>query len=145
MILRFALKIIHWLEMVAWVPLLGMRLWIANVFWLSGQAKLSDWKGTIALFADEYKVPLLPPDIAAAMGTAVELTAPVLLVLGLGARVGAASLLVMTAVIEVTYMHFDVHQVWGLMLLLIFLQGAGAASLDYWIRRYANKVAPEHS
>ncbi|MFZ4763294.1 MAG: DoxX family protein [Alphaproteobacteria bacterium] len=133
-------RVLPLLDKLSFLPVLGMRLWIADVFWKSGTSKLSDWEGTIALFTDEYKVPLLPPDIAAYLGTATELTAPVLLVLGLGARLGAASLLFMTATIEFTYMHFDVHIVWALMLSLILLQGAGKASLDALIRgRYCRQ------
>lgn len=123
------------LERFTFLPILGIRLWIANVFWKSGISKLSDWEGTIALFADEYKVPVLPPEIAAYMGTAAELTAPILIAIGLGARFGAAALLVMTAVIEFTYMSFPIHQVWALMLLLIIFNGAGKASVDYFIRK----------
>lgn len=123
------------LERFSFLPVLGMRLWIANVFWNSGMSKLADWEGTIALFADEYRVPVLPPEIAAYLGTAVELTAPVLVAVGLAARLGAAGMLFMTGVIEFTYMHFDVHIVWALMLTLILLQGPGKASLDYFIRR----------
>jgi uncharacterized membrane protein YphA (DoxX/SURF4 family) len=55
-------------------------------------------------------------------------------VLGLGARVGATALLFMTAVIEFTYMHVDIHVVWTLMLALILTQGAGKLSVDYFIR-----------
>lgn len=125
------------LEKLSFLPVLGMRLWIADVFWKSGQTKIVDWQGTIALFRDEYKVPVLPPEIAATLGTAVELTAPILVAFGIGARFGAAGMLFMTAVIEFTYMHFDVHVIWALMLSLIILQGPGKASLDYFIRRYA--------
>lgn len=123
------------LESFTFLPVLGIRLWIANVFWKSGLSKLSDWEGTVALFADEYQVPILPPEIAAYMGTAAELTAPILIALGLGARFGAAALLFMTAVIEFTYMSFPIHQVWALMLLLIIFNGAGKASIDYFIRK----------
>lgn len=123
------------MEWVSFLPVLGMRLWIADVFWKSGNAKLADWEGTVALFADEYKIPLLSPEIAATMGTATELTAPLLIAAGIAARFGAGSLLVMTAVIEFTYMSFPIHQVWALMLLLILLQGPGKASLDYLIRK----------
>lgn len=136
---HLALSIIRHLESLSFVPVLGMRLWIANVFWKSGISKLSDWQGTIALFADEYKVPVLPPELAAYMGTATELTAPVLIAIGFGARFGAAALLVMTAVIEFTYMHFGIHQVWALMLVLILLQGPGKASIDHFIRKHFSK------
>ncbi|MDX2074636.1 MAG: DoxX family protein [Alphaproteobacteria bacterium] len=137
--LRIKLLALRLLDAFAFLPVFGMRLWIAKIFWDSGNAKLSDWEGTVALFADEYKVPVIPPEIAAYMGTAAELGAPVLLVLGLGARLGAAVLLVMTAVIEFTYMSFPIHQVWALMLALIFFQGPGKLSFDHFIRRYFSR------
>lgn len=123
------------LERLSPLPVLGMRLWIADIFWKSGMSKLSDWEGTVALFADEYQVPLISPELAATLGTATELVAPILITLGLAARLGAASLLFMTAVIEFTYMHFDIHLVWALILTLILTQGPGKASLDYFIQR----------
>lgn len=123
------------LEKFSFLPVLGMRLWIADIFWKSGQTKIADWQGTIALFRDEYKVPVLPPEIAATLGTTVELAAPILVALGLGARFGAAGMLFMTAVIEFTYMHFDVHVIWALVLVLIILQGPGKASLDHLLRK----------
>ncbi|NBX65383.1 MAG: DoxX family protein [Proteobacteria bacterium] len=123
------------LEKAGSVVVLLMRLWIANVFWKSGLTKIANWDTTVALFADEYKVPLLPPEIAAYMGTAMELTAPILLVLGLGARFGALGLLFMTAVIEFTYMSFPIHQVWALILLLVIFQGPGKLSVDHFIRK----------
>ena len=127
------------LDKLSFLPVLGMRFWIADVFWKSGLSKLSDWESTIALFEDEYKVPVISPELAAYLGTGVELIAPVLVVLGLGARLGAAGMLFMTAVIEFTYMHFDVHVIWALMLALILFQGPGKASLDYFIRRHFSK------
>lgn len=132
--IRCKLNLIERMEKLTFLPLLGIRLWIANVFFNSGLAKLADFEGAIALFADEYKVPVLPPDIAAYMATATELTAPVLIVLGLGSRLGAAALLFMTAVIEFTYGSFPEHQVWALMLLLLVLHGPGKASIDHVIR-----------
>jgi len=65
---------------------LPLRLAVANVFWSSGMVKLQDWSATLALFADEYRVPLLPPAIAAVMAATVELCMPPLLLLGLGTR-----------------------------------------------------------
>lgn len=130
-----AKKILPLLEKFSFLPVLGMRLWIADVFWKSGLTKITDWESTVALFADEYQVPLLPPELAATLGTGAELIAPVLLVFGLGARLGAVALLFMTGVIEFTYMHFDIHLVWALMLALILFQGAGKASVDYFLRK----------
>lgn len=134
------LAILQNLEKLSFLPVLGLRLWIADVFWKSGMTKFNDWEGTISLFADEYKVPIISPEFAAYAGTVVELTAPVLIALGLGARIGAVMLLCMTAVIEFTYMHFDIHIIWALVLTLILLEGAGKASVDYFIRKWFSKL-----
>ncbi|MCA0371103.1 MAG: DoxX family protein [Proteobacteria bacterium] len=129
------MRAVTFLERLSFLPVLGIRLWIASVFWRSGLTKISDLERTIALFMDEYHVPLISPEVAAYMSTAAELSMPILLVLGLGARFAALALLFMTGVIEFTYMHFDIHIVWSLMLTLILCQGAGKASLDYWIKK----------
>jgi len=65
------------------VALLALRLYVSSVFFRSGIVKISDWGATLALFHDEYKVPLLPPDVAACVGAFGELTFPVLITLGL--------------------------------------------------------------
>src|SRR5882724_4163946 len=64
---------------------LAVRLWMARVFFNSGRVKIADWNATIYLFRDEYKVPVLPPEVAAVLGTTFELGMPIFLVLGLGA------------------------------------------------------------
>src|SRR5690242_14619891 len=78
-----------------------LRLSIASVFWHSGMTKIASWDTTIALFRDEYMVPILPPEIAASLAATVELTCPVLLVLGLATRLATLPMLGMTFVIEV--------------------------------------------
>lgn len=115
--------------------MVAIRIWLALVFWKSGLVKLDDWEATVTLFAEEYKVPILQPGIAAVLGTAVELSAPVLLVTGFGARIGAAMLLGMTAVIQFTYQSNPDHLVWALFAGLIFTHGAGCWSWDHFIRR----------
>jgi putative oxidoreductase len=132
---RRYLSVLPVVEKAAPVALLLMRVWIANVFWKSGLTKIASWETTVSLFADEYKVPVLPPELAATLATAAELACPVLLVFGLGARFGALALLCMTAVIEFTYMSFPIHQVWATILLLIVLQGPGRLSVDHFIRK----------
>ena len=37
-----------------------LRLAVATVFWNSGTTKLASWDTTLQLFADEYRLPLLP-------------------------------------------------------------------------------------
>ncbi|MGQ3028100.1 MAG: DoxX family protein, partial [Ferrovibrionaceae bacterium] len=56
-------------RLVAPLYLLFIRLWMAQIFWAAGQAKLANWDLTVLLFAEEYRVPLLPPDVAAILAT----------------------------------------------------------------------------
>ena len=129
--------------MQAWLtPLfdLGLRLYVANVFFSSGWQKLSDWESTVALFQYEYHVPLLPPALAAAMGAAGELSLPVLLVAGLFTRFGAAGLFVVNLVAVLSYPDLsDVgkqdHLLWGMLLLVTLLHGPGRWSLDHWLKQ----------
>ena len=121
-----------------------LRLAVATVFWNSAMTKLANWDTAVALFADEYKVPLLPPELAAYMAVSIELTAPVLLVLGLATRATALVLLGMTAVIEIFVypQAWPTHIQWAAMLLVLLCRGAGALSLDQWIRgRFGGTVA----
>jgi putative oxidoreductase len=116
---------------------LPLRFAVATVFWNSAQAKLANWDTTIELFSDEYKVPLLPPEIAANMALSIELTMPVLLVLGLLTRVSALVLLGMTTVIEVFVypQAWPTHIQWAAMLLVLLCRGPGAISLDHLVWR----------
>ena len=121
------------------------RLYVAQVFFLSGLTKLRDWGTTVALFTDEYHVPWLSPTVAAAMGTAGELVLPVLLVLGLGGRFSALGLLVVNfvAVIslsEIAPAAFQQHVFWGSLLAALAIFGLGSWSFDRWLapRRYSD-------
>lgn len=114
------------------------RLYIAQVFFMSGLTKLRDWDTTVALFTDEYKVPLLPPAAAAFMGTAGELVLPVLLVLGLGGRFSALGLFVVNAVAvislsEIAPAALQQHVFWGSLLAGLAVYGLGPWSLDRWL------------
>jgi putative oxidoreductase len=111
---------------------LPLRLAVATVFWNSGMTKLADWNATLSLFTDEYQVPLLPPELAANLALTIELTTPVLLVLGLLTRPTALVLLGMTAVIEIFVypQAWPTHIQWAAMLLVLVCRGAGAFSLD---------------
>jgi len=120
---------------------LPLRLAVATVFWNSGTTKLANWDATLQLFEDEYKVPLLPPDLAAHIGASIELSTPVLLVLGLLTRPAALVLLGMTSVIEVFVypLAWPTHIQWAAMLLVLLCRGAGGFSVDHWIvRRWAS-------
>lgn len=108
------------------------RLYIAKVFLLAGWSKVSDWDTTLYLFSDEYRVPLLPTNIAAVLGTGGELLFPVLLVLGFFTRLSALGLFCLNIVALASYWHvlkdvpvaLDDHLAWGLMLgMLMTWQG----------------------
>ena len=111
------------------------RFSVAAVFWEAGQTKLASWQTTIVLFRDEYRLPLLPPELAAYLATTVELTCPVLLVLGIASRLATLPLLAQTLVIEVCVYPEDwmEHLIWASMLLFILTRGPGVFSLDGWL------------
>lgn len=116
------------------------RLWVADIFWKAGMSKLASWSSTLYLFEYEYAVPLLPPELAAYIGTGVEITMPVLLALGLATRFSALVLLVFNFIAVVSYPTLNEigikdHQYWGLLLLVPLFHGPGALSLDHFIRK----------
>ena len=114
-----------------------LRAGVALAFWRSGQTKIQSWQTTLALFSDEYKVPLLSPELAAYMATAVELSAPILLELGLATRLGAEAMLGMTLVIQ-TFVYpqsYPTHILWAGPLLYLILRGPGVLSIDHLIRK----------
>ena len=117
---------------------LGIRIMIGLVFFQSGLTKIANWESTVSLFENEYAVPLLPPELAAYVATAVELTTPILLLLGLATRLGAAAMLGMTLVIQVFVYpeNYPDHLLWAGPLLYLILRGPGALSLDHLIRRH---------
>ncbi len=119
------------------IPQLFFRFGMGLVFWRSAQSKLASWDTTILLFQEEYKVPLLPPEIAAYLATTVELTTPILLVLGLATRLGAAVMLGMALVIQLLVypQNYPDHLLWAGPLLYLILRGPGVLSLDHLIRR----------
>jgi putative oxidoreductase len=113
------------------------RLYVAKVFFLSGLTKLRDWDTTLALFTDEYHVPLLSPTVAAWLGTGCELLMPVLLVFGLTGRLAALALFALNAVAvislgEVAEAALQLHVFWGSLLIALVLWGPGRWSVDAW-------------
>jgi|SoiMethySBSTD1v2_1073268.scaffolds.fasta_scaffold258649_2 putative oxidoreductase len=125
-----------WLERVPYSLLaLPLRFSVAWIFWNAGQVKLINWQRTIELFRDEYRVPVLPPEAAATMALSIELTAPVLLILGLFTRAAVLVLLGMTAVIQ-TFVYPDAwptHLQWTAMNLVLLCRGAGFLSVDHFL------------
>lgn len=139
--LRPLFKVLNFL-----VPIVDLmvRFWVAKIFFVAGLSKIESWDTTLMLFQYEYQVPLLPPYIAAVVGTGAELILPVLLVLGLGGRVSIATFFIynMMAVISYQYLWtpegalgLDQHINWGLLLALMMTRGYSQYSLDYWISK----------
>lgn len=119
---------------------LAIRLWIAKIFFESGLVKIKSFESTLQLFEWEYNVPLVSHVFAAYSATAVELIAPVLLVIGLAGRFSAASLFVLNFVAVIAYADIsqngiNQHIGWGIMLLIPLLHGPGKLSIDHFIRR----------
>lgn len=143
-IMRRAETPIRWLEMLQPLLLLAIRIYIAMVFFKSGLTKIHDWDSTLALFSEEYSVPLLPPLVAAVMGTMGELSLPPLLVLGLAGRFAALGLFVVNTMAVLSYpalFEFECpaaiqsHFFWGSALLVLAAFGPGLLSLDALLKR----------
>ena len=148
--MRWLLQVRAWLEAVPYSVLaLPLRFGVAWIFWNAAQVKLINWQRTIDLFTDEYRVPLLPPELAASMALSIELACPVLLVLGLLTRFAVAALLAMTAVIQIfVYPEaWPTHLQWSAMMLVLLSRGAGAFSVDHlawrWLRTTGSALRAE--
>jgi len=134
-------QVISWLEHLPYDALaLLARIGMAGVFWRAGQAKVDGWavtEFTVMLFRDEYKVPILPPELAAHLAAAIEHVCPILLILGLGTRLGAAVMLGMALVIQIFVFpqSWPEHAVWAVALALLLGRGPGRLSIDHLIRR----------
>jgi putative oxidoreductase len=121
-----------------WVLAIPLRFAVAWIFWSSAQVKLINWDTTLTMFRDEYQVPILPPEVAANMALAIELTAPVLLVLGLLTRPTILVLFGMITVIQIfVYPEaWPTHLQWTAMMLVLLSRGAGKLSLDHLLWRW---------
>lgn len=123
-----------------WALSLIIRFGIAAVFFLAGRTKVEGLlhitDSTYYLFETEYRVPLIPSDIAAHLATYAEHLFPILIVLGLATRLSALALLGMTLVIEafVYPLGWPTHLLWACLLLYLVRFGAGPASLDRLLR-----------
>ena len=139
--MKHLLRARAWLESVPYSALaLPLRFAVAWIFWNSAQVKLINWPRTIELFTDEYRVPLLPPELAANLALAIEIAGPVLLVLGLCTRFAVLVLLGMTAVIQ-AFVYPDAwptHLQWTAMMLVLLCRGAGDLSLDRLLMRWSS-------
>lgn len=132
-----------WLQAGASLVDLGIRLYVADAFFRSGLVKIGNWDGTLYLFRNEYHVPLLPPELAAYLGTFGELFFPPLLAIGLASRFAALSLSFVNVVAVVSFWHvlkgneaaLMSHVYWGTLMLVTLCHGPGLLSVDHGIYR----------
>jgi len=124
---RFLKQALFWGEQSL---LLGLRLWIFNVFFFSGWLKFTSWETTTMLFEYEYSVALISPLVAAYLATFVEILFPILLLIGIFSRLSALTLFGLNFVAAISYADISPageqqHMLWGLMLLILFVRGSG--------------------
>ena len=132
---------------------LSVRLYLAHIFWTGGMVKLSSWISTVMLFTMVYDVPLLPPEMAAYLATAVELGGSFLLAIGLAGRWAALSLFGLNIVASLSYGQLSEAALqesfyWGVLFLYLVLHGPGLLSVDALLRylfrqRHATSGADE--
>lgn len=120
---------------------LGLRFYIAEIFFRSGVLKISDWSATLDLFDYVYAVPVLPRHLAAVMGTAGELVLPVLLAFGLAGRFAAAGLFVTNLMAAISFpdisdLGLQDHVLWGALLTVLVFHGPGRWSADAWLGKH---------
>jgi putative oxidoreductase len=133
---RLRSRITQATDLLARVPLAAIqtlfRIAVASVFLKAGSNKIASWELTVQLFADEYKVPVLSPELAATMATTFEIGCSLALIVGLGTRLAALPLLGMIAVIQ-TFVYpsaYSEHLTWASILIFLLARGGGAWSLD---------------
>ncbi|WP_126444889.1 DoxX family protein [Sulfuricystis multivorans] len=163
-IIAFVHGLIGWLERIPddAIALLG-RFSIAAIFWKSGQTKVQGFAldivsgefqigwphlsdSVVALFREEYRLPLLPPELAALLGATAEHVFPVLILIGLATRFSALALLGMTATIQfLVYPDaYPTHGVWATVLLYLIARGPGHLSFDHLLESLLAKGGKKH-
>ena len=133
---RQLVRVLEWL-----IPVfdLSVRLYLAHIFWTGGMVKLSSWISTVMLFTMVYDVPLLPPEIAAYLATAIELGGSFLLAIGLAGRWAALALFGLNIVASTSYGQLSEAALqesfyWGILFLYFVLHGPGLLSIDALLR-----------
>nr|WP_297348041.1 DoxX family protein [uncultured Glaciecola sp.] len=138
-LINFYNSIFGKLDLIQPVMLLATRFYVAWVFFKAGLTKLRDWDTTLLLFEYEYAVPVLNFEVAAYLATFGEIVLPILLVVGLFGRKAALGLFIVNyiAVISLEDMPaaaLNEHVLWGTLMLLVAVWGAGKLSLDSFFK-----------
>lgn len=130
----------QWIDSLQSFAAVAIRVYLADVFISSALTKVRDWNITLALFENEYHVPLLSPAAAALLGTAAEFALPLLLLAGLGTRLAALALFAFNAVAVISYPDLSDaglkdHILWGTLMLVLAVYGPGKLSVDALLPR----------
>ncbi|MGH8472851.1 MAG: DoxX family protein, partial [Gammaproteobacteria bacterium] len=142
--LGFAYDALRVSESILWPVFdLGLRLWLAHGFWISGLLKVTQWDTALTLATYEYPVTWLDPVTAATLGAAIEIVCPILLVLGLATRLAAIPLLALSLIIQFEYKLLNEHVYWAVLFAWYALMGAGPLSLDRMLAAgFADSAVP---
>ena len=156
-------RCIHYMQQIpeSLIALLG-RFSVSAIFWLSAQTKVDGFAlnlitgdihlgiphlsgSAVALFAQEYRLPLIAPELAAVAAAISEHVFSMLLLIGLGSRFAALALLGMTATIQVFVYPdaYPTHGVWAAVLLFIIVRGPGVVSIDHFLARRYGQGSPD--
>ncbi len=138
---RFYYTASHWPEYLAPLMDMGLRLYLAEVFFKSGLTKVQSWSSTLYLFGDVYDVPLLSPGVAATLATSAELGLSVLLAVGLLGRFSVAGLSILNVVAVISYADLseaglNQHICWGILLGVLLIASHGQWSVDAWFEKH---------
>lgn len=139
----------HWPEYFSSVFDVGLRLYLANVFFKSGLTKVANWDSTLYLFSDVYHVPLLPPEVAAIMAASAELGLSTLLVFGLFGRFATAGLFILNIVAVISYADLseagiNQHLSWGILLAVLLVISRSHWSIDTWLEKWLGSIPVTH-
>lgn len=145
-LIQFYYAASHLPEHLAPLMDLGLRFYLADVFFKSGWTKIQSWDSTLYLFNDVYHVPLLPPALAATMAAGAELGLSVLLVFGLFGRFAASGLFILNIVAVISYADLseaglNQHLSWGILLGVLLVWSRGNWSADAWLEKRLQKFA----
>jgi NADH dehydrogenase/putative oxidoreductase len=131
-----AVAVVRTAERTLWPALdLVIRLWLAQVFFVSGLLKAANWDNALNLAANEYPVSWLDPVTAAWLGAGIEIGGAVLLAAGLATRAAAVAMLILSLIIQLNYRAFDAHLFWAVLFGWYAVFGAGPISLDRSLAR----------
>lgn len=130
----------HWPEYLGPLADVGIRLYLASVFFKSGLTKVQSWDSTLYLFSDVYHVPLLPPEVAATLAASAELGLSVLLVIGLFGRFAAAGLSILNVVAVISFADLseaglNQHISWGILLWILLVISRWQWSADALVEK----------